>query len=132
MNYAPSDPANPSTTQGICPAGWHVPSDEEIKVMEMELGMTQKEADMSNTFRGEAQGVGTTLKAGGSSGFEMLYSGRRTGSGFDSLGSYGFILTSSESEPNMWRRCFRTTSTGVGRYNTYPKTYGLSVRCSSD
>ncbi len=32
-------------TGKLCPSGWHVPSDGEWKVLEMELGMTQEEAD---------------------------------------------------------------------------------------
>ncbi len=31
--------------QGLCPTGWHVPTDEAWKELEMELGMTQAEAD---------------------------------------------------------------------------------------
>ena len=29
MNYAPSSDANPSSCPGICPTGWHFPSDAE-------------------------------------------------------------------------------------------------------
>jgi len=56
--------------QGICPAGWHVPSDEEWKILEMYLGMTRAEADMTNIWRG--QGVGTKQGKGRSSGYEAL------------------------------------------------------------
>ncbi len=31
---------NPSGVQGVCPDGWHVPSDEEWKELEMKLGMS--------------------------------------------------------------------------------------------
>ena len=34
-------------TQGICPAGWHIPSDDEWKTLEMHLGMTQAQADIT-------------------------------------------------------------------------------------
>jgi len=50
-----------SNHQGICPPGWHVPTDEEYKTLEMELGMTQTEADMLNTWRGSP--VGTDMLA---------------------------------------------------------------------
>ena len=33
-------------TQGICPNGWHIPSDNEIKILEMELGMDEDDADL--------------------------------------------------------------------------------------
>jgi uncharacterized protein (TIGR02145 family) len=31
--------------QGVCPTGWHVPSDEEWKQLEIHLGITQHEVD---------------------------------------------------------------------------------------
>ncbi len=34
--------------QGICPSGWHLPTGEEWKQMEMALGMSQSEADLYN------------------------------------------------------------------------------------
>ena len=37
MDYDPSDAGNPSTTRGICPTGWHVPSDEEFEQAMCEL-----------------------------------------------------------------------------------------------
>ena len=38
-----------------CPTGWHLPHDEEWKIMEMYLGMSQSEADRIN-FRGTDEG----------------------------------------------------------------------------
>ena len=117
--------------QGICPCGWHIPSDDEWKTLEMYLGMTQDEADLSNTWRGT--NVGTKLKAGGESGYEALLSGRRTSSGsFQLLNSYEYIWTSTESGGNnAWRRCLRSSS-NIGRWNTFQKTYAFSVRCVKD
>lgn len=119
------------SAQGICPDGWHIPSDEEVKLMEIALGMTRATADISNAWRG--YGVGTKIKQGGSSGLDipmagMLYAGGSIVYG----GEWGFLYTSSEAGNNAWRRCFRTASTGVGRFDTYPKTYGFSVRCIKD
>jgi uncharacterized protein (TIGR02145 family) len=115
--------------QGICPDGWHIPSDDEFKVLEMELGMTQTEADMLNTWRGDP--VGTMLKEGGSSGFEGLLSGRMsTGGGFSLIENYEYPYTSDEyNSTYAFRRCVRDGDTTVGRWNTFPKSYGLSVRC---
>ena len=117
--------------RGICPEGWHIPSDEEYKVLEMFLGMTQEEADMVNTWRGAT--VGTQLKVGGSSGFEALLSGRRAGSGaYSLLGRVEYLWTSTEYLNNAWRRCIDLLADDVGRWNTFPKTYGFSVRCMKD
>jgi uncharacterized protein (TIGR02145 family) len=114
--------------QGICPDGWHIPSDEEWKALEMYLGMTQEEADMENTWRGE--GVGTSLIEGGSSGYEAKLSGRRSSGGsYMLIGLYEYVWTSTEYGDNAWRRCLNGSDSRVGRWNTFPKTYGFSVRC---
>ena len=114
--------------QGICPDGWHIPSDAEWKTLEIFLGMTEQEADMENIWRGE--GVGTSLRKGGNSGYEALLSGRRSGSGsYSLLDQYEYVWTSSEYGEYAWRRCLNSMDTKVGRWNTFPKTYAFSVRC---
>ncbi len=118
-------------SQGICPDGWHIPSDEEWKELEIHLGMTRQEADMTNTWRG--YGAGTKLAQGGESGYEALFAGRRTNYGTYSLfGSYEYMWTSTEFGQNAWRRCLEKGVSTVGRWNTFPKTYGFSVRCVKD
>jgi uncharacterized protein (TIGR02145 family) len=120
-------------SRGICPDGWHIPSDGEWKTLEMYLGMTQKEADMVNIWRGE--GVGTALKKGGNSGYEALLSGKRSTSGtYSLLGAYEYVWTSTEAEDTIyaWRRCLSKPDTRVGRWNTFPKDYAFSVRCLKD
>ncbi|MFT6336208.1 MAG: hypothetical protein ACI86M_000274 [Saprospiraceae bacterium] len=42
-------------TQSVCPVGWHVPSDDEYKTLEMYLGMTITEAEALG-FRGTDEG----------------------------------------------------------------------------
>lgn len=118
-------------SQGICPDGWHIPSDEEWKELEIHLGMTRQEADMTNTWRGS--GAGTKLAQGGESGYEALFAGRRTNYGTYSLfGSYEYMWTSTEYGQYAWRRCLEKGVSTVGRWNTFPKTYGFSVRCVKD
>lgn len=127
MDYGPSDAGNPSTTRGICPPGWHVPSDEEFKVLEMHLGMTRTEADLINGWRGV--GAGTALKVGGSSGYEAVLSGRFTGGVYELIDLYEYMYTSTEFGSMAWRRCLGAGLDTVGRWNTFPKSWGLSVRC---
>lgn len=117
--------------QGICPVGWHIPSDGEWKELEIYLGMTQQEADITNNWRGA--GIGYKLKQGGESGYEAVYAGRYIGNGrYDLLNQYEYIWTSTEFGDNAWRRCLRSGVGTVGRWNTFPKSYGFSVRCIKD
>lgn len=118
--------------QGICPNGWHVPSDDEWKQLEIAQGMTQSEADMTNTWRGAP--VGTLLKTGGDSGYEAQLSGRRASNGtFSLIGRMEYMWTSTQFGTSMaWRRCLDSYSAEVGRWNTFPKTYCFSVRCVKD
>ncbi|MDD3877898.1 MAG: fibrobacter succinogenes major paralogous domain-containing protein [Bacteroidales bacterium] len=114
--------------QGICPEGWHLPSDNEWKVLEMALGMTQTEADMGNTWRGA--NVGTALKAGGSSGFNALLGGGRwSNAAFMYVNQMGYFWTSTQSGSNAWRRCLSATDHLVGRWDSFSKIFGFSVRC---
>jgi uncharacterized protein (TIGR02145 family) len=115
-------------SRGICPAGWHIPSDEEIKELERTLGMDSATAELANVWRGTDQG--TQMKVGGSSGLNIMLSGARVSTGsYMAINSYAYIYSSTESGTNAWRRCVRTYDTQVGRFNTFPKTYGFSVRC---
>ncbi len=119
------------STRGICPENWHIPSDEEWKKLEMFLGMSQSDADEENTWRGSP--VGTKLKEGGSSGYSEKLCGRRNSNGtFALYGTYGYPYTSTEFGSNAWRRCLDVNASSVGRWNTFPKNYALSVRCITD
>jgi len=118
-------------SQGICPDGWHIPSDIEVQELEVALGMDPAVALLANTWRGTDQG--TKMAPGGESGFDALYSGRRvTGGLYTAIDSYEYLWTSTESGSDAWRRCFRLDDPKVGRFNTFPKSYGMSVRCVQD
>ncbi|MDD4755612.1 MAG: FISUMP domain-containing protein [Prolixibacteraceae bacterium] len=117
--------------QGICPCGWHIPSDKEFKELEIYLGMTESEANMVNVWRGSP--VGQRLKAGGDSGYNAQMAGRYYASRFTLLGQWEYMWTSSENSSNSaWRRCLDKGRSTVGRYNTFTKDYGFSVRCIKD
>ena len=130
MDYSPSDSANPSTTRGICPVGWHVPSDQEWQDLEMHLGMSPGDAATGSAWRGA--GVGTALKVGGSSSFDATLAGRRSSSTFSVMDLMTYFYTSTDSGANAWRRCLHLDLDAVGRYQSYPKSYALSVRCVAD
>ncbi len=124
--------------QGICPTGWHLPTDDEWKTLEMELGMSQSEADTTG-WRGTDEGEKMKSTSGwnnngngtNSSGFNALPGGFRfiNGSFFD-LGYNGYWWSSSEYSGSSasWIRHLDYNHDQVDRnYNT--KTLGFSVRC---
>ncbi|MDK2899102.1 MAG: hypothetical protein PWQ10_289 [Patescibacteria group bacterium] len=113
--------------QGICPAGSHIPSDNDWKILEMQLGMTQAQADAEGD-RGTDQG--TKLKPGGSSGLNILLAGfLNTGGSFYYMSSYNRLWSSSYSVSSAsWNRGVDTSQSGVTRH-AYSKTDGFSVRC---
>jgi len=135
--------ANPSGVQGVCPTGWHLPSDAEWKQLEMFLGMTQAEADAIG-WRGTDEGdklkeTGTThwnspnTGATNSSGFTALPGGIRYSNGtFVAIGNQGDWWTSTDS--NTWgayHRFLDYVNSDVGRYSIN-KGLGYSVRCLRD
>jgi uncharacterized protein (TIGR02145 family) len=54
--YAVDDP------RGLCPEGWHIPSDEEWKQLEMNMGLTRESADEVG-FRGEHENIAGKLRS---------------------------------------------------------------------
>lgn len=114
-----------------CPAGWHLPTDAEWKILEMYLGMTQAQADATG-WRGTDQGTKLKTSAWGgnnSSSFTALPVGYR--SIYDSLsgvGSFGYWWSSSPSDSDAWRRFLYSGNSTIGR-NTSSQAYGSSVRC---
>jgi uncharacterized protein (TIGR02145 family)/prepilin-type N-terminal cleavage/methylation domain-containing protein len=112
--------------QGICPAGFHIPTDAEYKTLEMSLGMSQATADTTG-WRGTTEG--TQLKPGGTSGFNGLLAGyRNTAGSFVSLSSSAYLWSSSESSSSAWYRYLGSGNAPVYR-STDAKGYGFSVRC---
>jgi len=142
MQGESSSNSNPSGVQGVCPEGWHVPSDEEWKELEMQLGMSQSEAENTG-YRGTNEGSKLAGNASlwddgelesnsefGSSGFTALPGGRRYDSGpFTDFGAYGYWWSSTEgSFDQPWHRSLDDSHSNVYRSSQY-KEYGFSVRC---
>jgi len=132
-------------SRNIAPEGWHVPTDDEWKRLEMYLGMSQSEADEFG-FRGTDQGSQLAGNADlwydgalvsnaafGSNGFAVLPGGYRNEIGsFDSMGYYAYFWSSTEYGSLIaWSRVLYYGNSGVYRGNYY-KHYGFSVRCVRD
>ncbi len=125
-----------------CPSGWHLPSDNEWKTLEMFLGMSQSEAD-DTEWRGTDEGgklkeTGTThwfipnTGATNSIGFSALPGGVRFPFDFFSgLGESGIWWSSTDLSGSAWIRGLDRNSSQVNR-DGHSKADGISVRCLKD
>lgn len=120
MQYATTEGA-----KGICPNGSHIPSDNDWKILEVALGMTQAEADTVGS-RGANQG--TQLKPGGSSGLNLVLAGHRGPNGLFYDPTWAYLWSSTESSENAWYRNLGASSVMVNRVAN-DKDLGVSVRC---
>jgi uncharacterized protein (TIGR02145 family) len=118
--------------QGICPVGWHIPTDAEQHQLDLYLTDEGNTCNPDRSDSYDCSPAGTRLKPGGSSGFEGLLAGYRgTGGSFDYLSSYAFFWSSSVSGSFAWRRFLGSSHTTVRR-SARNQTNGLSVRCLKD
>ncbi len=126
--------------QGICPDGWHLPTDDEWKTMEMALGMSQSEADdiyyrgidegekMKSTSGWNNNGNGTN-----SSGFTALPGSLRNSDGLFGVMGLGWSggwwsSTEGAGADAPWRRPLLCDLDQVGRFS-FSTSAGYSVRC---
>lgn len=130
--YTWSTAMNGSTAagaQGICPAGWHLPTDAEFKTLVEGQATVGCEGSRGGW---ECSPAGTNLKSSGSLGFEALLAGYRNTSGsFDFRGTFVYFWSSSVSGSDAWFRLLSSGSATVNR-NTFNQAHGFSVRCLKD
>jgi len=132
MDGEASSTTNPSGIQGVCPAGWHLPSDAEWAGLTNYLGGT-------SVAGGKLKETGTThwaspnTGATNETGFTALPGGRRYGDGsFSNVGGNGFWWSATEyGASSPWGRYMGISYSGVLRSYDY-KVVGLSVRCVRD
>lgn len=129
--------------QGICPDGWHLPSDNEWKELELYLGMTPEEAGAVK-WRGSDQGG--RLKYEGIESWKAPNSGASNEVGFNALpGGYRhggamflgvsetarFWTSTQRGYGYAWYRAVDFDRTDV--YKDFSGVYrGHSVRCVKD
>jgi uncharacterized protein (TIGR02145 family) len=131
--------------QGICPDGWHLPTDEEWKILEGTVDTQYPVGDPEWNDTGyRGYDVGTHLKSTGgwynsgngdnSSGFTALPGGYRSNSNgwFYSSDESGYWWSTTESSSgDAWYRGLRYYKANVHRYDI-DKSDGNSVRCTRD
>ena len=127
--------------RGLCPSGWHVPTDGEWMTLEMELGMSSSQA---NSTGGRGTDQGAQMKSSSSdtpswdgtnvSGFSALPGGLRNGSNgyFYNVGSNGYWWSASPSgASSAWSRSLYSVYDYVLRFSNGTRR-GFSVRCVRD
>ena len=126
-------------SRGLCPSGWHIPTDGEFMTLEIELGMSESEANDTG-WRGTDQGTQMKSSPSGdpswngtnTSGFSGLAGGYRYLDGdFFSGGYYGCFWSASAIGTNAWSRFLLGGDTEVNR-DLYSLRNGFSVRCVRD
>ncbi|MCB9496899.1 MAG: hypothetical protein H6686_08460 [Fibrobacteria bacterium] len=138
MQGASPSNAIPSGVQGVCPDGWHVPSDAEWQSLEVALGMDPSTAATAGV-RGTTEGTMLKSKLGWRSntgtdtyGFRALPAGGVFGEMFNGSGFEAYFWTTSEYDSNLvWDRDVSYGLTNVARLNNV-KILGFSVRCRQD
>ena len=128
--------------RGLCPSGWHVPSDEDWQDLEVFLGMSRADVSLQGDRGSDELGMGTKLKAksgwknGGNGSDELGFSGlaggaRHSYGGFSNGGDYGCFWSASAYGTNAWYRVLDGGYAEVSR-NYNDRRYGFSVRCVRD
>lgn len=121
-----------SDSRGVCPTGWHIPTDAEWTTLTNALGdETIAGAKLKETgfIHWRTPNTGAT----NATGFTALPGGFRDNDGtFFYLGTYGRWWSITEDQSiYIWYRFMTYTSINVFREHSY-KRGGLSVRCLKD
>jgi len=135
--------------KGICPTGWHLPSDAEWTNFS-DYVKSQPNYLCSNNVNNIAKAlasttnwntssttcaIGNNLLANNATGFTALPGGFRTtdsGGSFFDQGTYGHWWSSSANSTYYSHRRYLKNSSAVLNRETGYKTYGFSVRCIKD
>ena len=144
MNGASSSTANPSGVQGICPNGWHVPSDAEWTQLTDYVSIHSAylcNNDISNIGKALAATtgwnsytstctIGNNPSTNNSTGFSALPAGLSLSI---NLGNVADFWSATEETDNL-HASIRILRYGEGNVvkSTYFKNHGMSVRCVRD
>lgn len=152
MNGAFSSDANPSGVQGICPNGWHVPSDSEWKefadtisshpeyVVGDDIRYIDKAIASTTLWKSSTYlySVGNDQSLNNATHFGLLpagslHGGSPSGCG---LGDFALVWSCTEYKDNpekVWHRYINNQSSRAFHVDgKVSKDHGLSVRCLRD
>jgi uncharacterized protein (TIGR02145 family) len=139
-NTTSPSPAFTGNVNGICPTGWHVPSDGDWCALTMFLDSSANcsTAVTSISAGGKLKSLSglwnsPNTGATNSSGYSALPGGYRdTGGTFDGIGiNIGFWTTSESSSSNAFDRGLYYGLSNISR-GSNNKDFGFSIRCLKD
>ena len=126
--------------RGLCPAGWHVPSDNDFMELEVFMGIDADEVQGSG-WRGTTEGNQLKTETGwhnggnGSNlyGFDLVPAGARGTSGqYDNAGRNGYLWTSTSPQENSaFYRRIEAGNSQIAR-GAYVYVEGYPARCIKD
>ena len=146
MDDENSSATNPSRVQGVCPDGWHLPSDAEWSELETWLtdngyGYEGSGDDIAKalaatsgwTVDGTPGNVGNDQASNNSSGFSALPGGNRSSDGmFGGIGSDDYRWSSTEADAtSAYHMDLHYNNDYIFR-SPDGMNYGFSIRCVMD
>jgi uncharacterized protein (TIGR02145 family) len=136
MDASASSATNPSGVQGVCPDGWHLPSDAEWTELSDFVDL-DNDGDASNSNEGTSLKATSGWNSDGNGtddyGFSALPGGYRNFDGyFDYVGNNGHWWSATElNSSDAYNRILRYSYSDMYR-GYYDKIFGFSVRCLQD
>ena len=124
--------------RGLCPSGWHVPSDDEYTILAVYLGGAEVaggKMKKSGNEHWKYKSDKISEEATNESGFTGLPAGNRSYLSYGWMGKFGDFWSSSEYEYSSelaWRRSLKYSTSDFQRSNNQIKNYGYSIRCVKD
>lgn len=109
--------------QGICPPGWHIPTQTELLILTTTVGLDGNA--LKEIGQGTGDGAGTNT-----SGFSALLAGARSNNGsFNGLGITTYFWDSIEVTATIAGYLYLHFTNSTITLNARNKAYGHSVRC---
>ncbi len=145
MRNSSSSATNPSNVQGICPTGWHVPSDAEWTQLTDYVSSQSQYCCNSNTSNiakalasttgwygsAEACAVGNTPSSNNATGFGAMPAGDYDDS-YNFFGFYAYYWSATELDSSSAYNRYLYYDLAYVYRNNFNKRYGFSVRCVRD
>ncbi|MFA5352039.1 MAG: LamG-like jellyroll fold domain-containing protein, partial [Candidatus Gracilibacteria bacterium] len=120
--------------QGICPSGYHIPTDAQQHTLDSYLATGTCDA---NRQAWDCDPASTAIRVGGTSGFEGILTGFRLSTSYNTYayrGGFTNYWSSTKLDtatPSAWGRYLKSGDATVLRYY-HSRTYGFPVRCVMD